>query len=90
MDLRTLQGEQIKSFEELMIANWLFEKTTLPFAIHLGHAEEGDPCGGMWTMVPAYFGSAREPQEDGIIVLLKPASFGAPIQDGMRAPIVQR
>ncbi|MBI1493178.1 UvrD-helicase domain-containing protein [Rhodobacteraceae bacterium MYP1-1] len=25
MDLRTLQGEQVKSFEELMIANWLFE-----------------------------------------------------------------
>lgn len=24
-DLRTLQGEQVKSFEELMIANWLFE-----------------------------------------------------------------
>ncbi|WP_377512821.1 UvrD-helicase domain-containing protein [Octadecabacter sp. R77987] len=25
VDLRTLQGEQVKSFEELMIANWLFE-----------------------------------------------------------------
>jgi len=25
MDLRTLQGEQVRSFEELMIANWLFE-----------------------------------------------------------------
>ena len=25
MDLRTLQGEKVKSFEELMIANWLFE-----------------------------------------------------------------
>jgi DNA helicase-4 len=25
LDLRTLQGEQVKSFEELMIANWLFE-----------------------------------------------------------------
>ncbi|MEP1207756.1 MAG: UvrD-helicase domain-containing protein [Rhizobiaceae bacterium] len=25
MDLRTLQGEQVKSFEELTIANWLFE-----------------------------------------------------------------
>jgi DNA helicase-4 len=24
-DLRTLQGEKVKSFEELMIANWLFE-----------------------------------------------------------------
>ena len=24
-DLRTLQGEQVKSFEELMIANWLYE-----------------------------------------------------------------
>lgn len=24
-DLRTLQGERVKSFEELMIANWLFE-----------------------------------------------------------------
>lgn len=24
-DLRTLQGEQVKSFEELVIANWLFE-----------------------------------------------------------------
>ena len=26
-DLRTLQGEQVKSFEELMIANWLFENS---------------------------------------------------------------
>lgn len=25
LDLRTLQGEQVKSFEELMIANWLYE-----------------------------------------------------------------
>lgn len=25
LDLRTLQGEQVKSYEELMIANWLFE-----------------------------------------------------------------
>lgn len=25
VDLRTLQGEQVKSFEELIIANWLFE-----------------------------------------------------------------
>jgi DNA helicase-4 len=25
-DLRTLQGEQVKSFEELMIANWLYEQ----------------------------------------------------------------
>jgi DNA helicase IV len=25
LDLRTLQGEQVKSYEELMIANWLYE-----------------------------------------------------------------
>ncbi|WP_308339891.1 UvrD-helicase domain-containing protein, partial [Thiolapillus sp.] len=25
-DLRTLQGEQVKSYEELLIANWLYEK----------------------------------------------------------------
>ena len=80
-DLRTLQGEQVKSFEELQIANWLYENgIAYEYEPDYEHAVSGQ---GKRAYTPDFrltdsgvyvehFGVRREKTEDGFRLTTAP------------------